>query len=130
MKMKFAIAAIIFVAAPLLAQAQQAGKLPKPSKAELQKLVEGIQSDKAKMQQYCDMRALYGQAAEAEEKKQKKKYKELTKKADAAADKLGPEYQKARAALQKVDLSSPEDQELLSVMDPLDDFCDAAGKKK
>jgi hypothetical protein len=130
MNMKFAAAIVLLAAVPALAQAQQGGNAPKPTKADLQKLVQSIQADKTKTQQYCDMMKLYDQAAEAEEKKDTKKVEELTKKADDAGKGLGPDYEKVMAGLQQVDPSSPEGQELSAVLDPLDNSCDGDAQKK
>ena len=123
MNMKFAAAIVVLAAVPALAQAQQGGNAPKPTKADVQKLVQSIQADKAKTQQYCDMMKLYDQAAEAEEKKDSKTVEDLTKKADAAGKGLGPDYEKVMAGLQQIDPSSAEGQELSAALDPLDNSC-------
>jgi hypothetical protein len=60
MNMKFAVAFTLFTAIPALAQ--QGGNAPKPTKADLQKLVQSIRSDQAKTQQYCDLMKLSDQA--------------------------------------------------------------------
>lgn len=129
MNMKFAAAVVLFAAVPAFAQAQQGGNAPKPTKAEIQKLVDSIKGDKAKTQQYCDMMSLYDQAAQAEEKKDTKKVDELTKQADEAGKKLGPDYEKVMAGLQQIDPSSKEGQDLSAALDPLDNACGGAGKK-
>jgi hypothetical protein len=129
MNMKFAAAIALFAAIPALAQAQQGGNAPKPSKADVQKLVEAMQADKAKTQQYCDMMKLSDQAAEAEEKKDKNA-EELGKKADEAGKALGPDYQKVMDGLQQIDPSSPEGKELSAVLDPLDNSCGGGDQKK
>jgi hypothetical protein len=130
MNMKFAAAIAVLAAVPALAQAQQEGNAPKPTKADVQKLVQGIQADKAKTQQYCDMMKLYDQAAEAEEKKDTKAVEDLTKKADAAGKGLGADYEKVMAGLQQIDPSSPEGQELSAALDPLDNSCGGGAPKK
>ena len=62
MKLKL-VAAISALAIPALAQAQQRGppKVPKPTKADAQKVVEIITSDKVKTQAYCDLTKLLDQ---------------------------------------------------------------------
>jgi hypothetical protein len=129
MNMKFAATIAIFATLPAFAQAQQGGNAPKPTKADVQKLVESIQSDKAKTQQYCDMMKLYDQAADAEEKKDSKKAEEMAKKADDASKSLGPDYEKVMAGLQQIDPASPEGQELSAVLDPLDNSCGGQAEK-
>ncbi len=129
MNIKFVAAVAIFAAIPAFAHAQQGGAAPKPSKAEVQKLVSAIQGDKAKTAQYCDMMKLYDDAAQAEEKKDTKKVEELTKKAEDAGKKLGGDYEKVMAGLQSIDPSSQEGQELSALLDPLDNACGGGQKK-
>ena len=57
------VAAISALAIPALAHAQQSGpqpKAPKPTKADAQKVVQIITSDKVKTQAYCDLNKLEG----------------------------------------------------------------------
>jgi hypothetical protein len=130
MTLKFAAAIALLVATPALAQqgapagAPPAG--PKPSKAEVQKLVDGIKADKAKSDQYCNMMKLYDEAAQAEEKKDQKKVDDLTKQADEVGKKLGQDYEKVMTGLQNVDPSTPEGQELSTILDSLDSTCPGA----
>jgi hypothetical protein len=130
MSIKFAAAIVIAATLPAFAQAQQGRQFPKPSKEEVQKLVESIQADAAKTQQYCQMMKFYDQAAEAQEKKQKKKYRHLTKQAEDTGKKLGPEYQQAMAGLQQIDPLSSEYDELMKTLDPLDKSCEGGSEKK
>jgi hypothetical protein len=62
MKLKL-VAAISALAIPALAHAQQGGppKVPKPTKADAQNVVQIITSDKVKTQAYCDLTKLEGQ---------------------------------------------------------------------
>ena len=56
MKLKL-VAAISALAIPALAHAQQGGpqpKVPKPTKADAQNVVQIVTSDKVKMQAYCE----------------------------------------------------------------------------
>jgi hypothetical protein len=130
MIMKFAVVIVMMAGLPDLAQAQQGRQVPKPSKDEVQKLVESIQADQAKTKQYCEMMKLYDQAAQAQEKKQKRKYRQLTKQAEDTAKKLGAEYQKAMAGLRQTDPLSPEYDELMKMLDPLDKSCESGSQKK
>jgi len=57
MKLKL-VAAISALAIPALAHAQQGGpqpKVPKPTKADAQNVVQIVTNDKVKMQAYCDL---------------------------------------------------------------------------
>jgi hypothetical protein len=65
------VAAISAVAIPALAHAQQGGpqpNVPKPTKADVQNVVQIVTSDKAKMQAYCDLSKLYAQVEAGQQK--------------------------------------------------------------
>jgi len=67
MKLKL-VAAISALAIPALAHAEQSGPqptVPKPTKADAQKVVQIITSDKVKTQAYCDLTTLEGQVKAA-----------------------------------------------------------------
>jgi hypothetical protein len=93
MSIKFvaAVAVLSTVAATVaLAQGQAA---PKASKAEVQKVVDGIKSDKAKLDQYCEITKLEVQAsALAQKNENDPKLKDFDKQADEIAAKLGADY--------------------------------------
>jgi hypothetical protein len=58
LKLVMVISLSLCAAIPAVAYAQQNGpaaKAPKPTMADVQKLVQTISSDKAKVQAYCDM---------------------------------------------------------------------------
>jgi hypothetical protein len=62
MKLKLIAAISALVATAALAYAQQGGpqpNVPKPTKADVQNVVQIISSDKAKTQSYCDLNKLY-----------------------------------------------------------------------
>ncbi len=71
---------------------QQEQAAPKASKAEVQKLVEGIKADKAKMTQFCGLMKLQDQYTAAAEKKDEKKLEALDKQREEGAKKLGPDF--------------------------------------
>ncbi len=63
MKLKL-VAAISALAIPAFAHAEQSGPqptVPKPTKADAQKVVQIITSDKVKTEAYCDLTKLEGQ---------------------------------------------------------------------
>jgi hypothetical protein len=126
--MKLRLIAVItaLVALPLLAHAQQGGppsNAPKPTKADAQKVVQIITSDKAKTQTYCDLSKLYDQMQTADPSKDSKKVEALGKQADALAGKLGPEYNKLMDGMEGVNPNSNEGKELDSILSKLDDLC-------
>jgi hypothetical protein len=75
MKLKLAATIPALVAAPALVLAQQGGPppiRPKPTKADIQKVIQIITSDKAKTQAYCDLNKLYEQMDAAEQKERQR----------------------------------------------------------
>ena len=116
-----AIAAIAIV--PLAAQAQNPATGPKPTKAEAQRVVQGITADKAKSQKYCELASLSDQLDQAEQKKDNKKLEELSKKADDLMNQLGPDYAKLMDGLQALDPDSKDGKEIGEVLEGLDKAC-------
>ena len=125
MKLKL-VATISALAIPALAHAQQSGpqpNAPKPTKADVQNVVQIISSDNAKTQAYCDLSKLYDQIEAAEQKNDGDTTQALTKQADALVANLGPEYPKMIEGLEQVDLTSSEGKEFLSILSGLDKLC-------
>jgi hypothetical protein len=122
MKLKL-VAAISALAIPALAHAQQDGPQPKkPTKADAQKVVQIITSDKVKTQAYCDLTKLEGQV-KALQNTDSKTVEMLTKQAEGLIDKLGPEYFKLMDGLEQVDPKSSEAREFMSILSELDKRC-------
>ena len=123
MKLKH-VAAISALAIPALAHAQQGGqpKVPKPTKADAQHVVQIITSDKVKTQAYCDLTKLEGQFKVAAEKNDTKTLEALSKQAEALIDKL-PEYYRLMDDLEEVDPTSSEAKEFMSILSELDKRC-------
>ena len=114
--------------APAIAHGQMSGppaNVPKPTKADTQKVVQSINSDKAKLLAYCDIVKLSQQMAAADEKKDIKTLQDLSPKFGALANKLGPDYIKLMDGLDKwrVDENSPEGKEIAAPFDSLDKQC-------
>jgi hypothetical protein len=126
MKLKLVAAISALAAIPALAHAQQGGPQPnisKPTKADVQNVVQIISSDKAKTQAYCNLSKLYDQIEAAEQKNDSDTTQALTKQADALVANLGPEYPKMIEGLEQVDLTSGEGKEFLSILSGLDKLC-------
>jgi ABC-type transporter Mla subunit MlaD len=126
--MKLRLVAVITALAtvPVLAHAQQGGppsNAPKPTKADAQKVVQIITSDKAKTQTYCDLDKLFDQMQTADKKNDSKTVESLGKQADVLATKLGPEYNKMMDGMDQVDPNSNEGKELVSTLSGLDKLC-------
>lgn len=129
MKLKIIVAASALFALSLamsaFAQAQQGAppNVPAPTKADVQKVVQIISSDKAKTQAYCDIGKLNEQMADADQKKDQKTLDALGKQADALAEKIGPEYIKLMEGLEQVDPNSALGKQLEALFAPLDKLC-------
>jgi hypothetical protein len=126
MKLKLVAAISGLVAIGALAHAQQAGpqpKVPKPTMAEAQNVVQIVTSDKVKSQAYCDLTKLEGQVEAAAQKNDAQTLEALNKQANALLDKLGPEYFKLMDGLEQVDPKSSEAKEFMSILSELDKPC-------
>lgn len=78
---------------------QPAQAAPKASKAEVQKLVDSIKGDKAKLAQFCEVGKLTEQASAIAQKNQNDpKLQEVGKKIEALGGKLGPDYERITAS--------------------------------
>jgi hypothetical protein len=126
MNLKLVIAIAAIAVMPVLAQAQQKGGPPPakpPTKAEVQKVVNQIKGDKAKLDIYCQISKLGDQAQAAAQKKDQKKMEDLSKQADALGQKLGPDYVKLMAGMEDVDPESKDGKDLIAILDTLDESC-------
>ena len=130
MKLKLVLAVVAVVALPGLALAQgQSGapNVPKPTKADAQKVVAIIKGDKTKTQAFCQLGRLNDQMAEADQKKDEKKLEALGKQADALAQKIGPEYVNLMDGLDQVDENSPAGKDIAATLGQLDSVCGGGG---
>jgi len=126
LRLKLVAAICALVATQAVAHAQQGGpppSTPKPTKGDVQKVVQIITSDKTKTQVYCDLDKVYDQMQVADEKNDSKTVETLGKQADALASKLGPEYSKMMDGLDQVDPNSSEGKELISILSGLGKLC-------
>jgi hypothetical protein len=95
MSTQFVAAIAVLTAVTATGAFAQGQAAPKASKAEVQKLVGSIKSDKAKLAQYCEITKLEGQAnALAQKDENDPKLEGLGKQMDDLAAKLGPDYEK------------------------------------
>src|SRR5215831_8112333 len=115
------IAILIMSTPPLFAQNQQPDMAT--LKADAQKVVSNIRGDKAKSQAYCQINSLGGEIDLAAQARDEQKADTLTKKINDLEKQLGPEYLALFDALNKVDPSSKEFQDILSMFDTLDKSC-------
>ena len=91
MNLRLVVTILVIAAAPVCAQAQK----PTPAtvtKADAQKVLRIISSDKAKTQIYCQMAKLGDQMEQANETGDCKKFDALFQKMYELGKQLGPEY--------------------------------------
>ena len=113
---------LVLAAASVCAQAQQSTPA-KPTKEDAQKVFKAISSDKAKLQNFCDIAKLGDEMEKANEKRDSKKFEELSLKEDELVKKLGAEYATLMDGIQNVDPQSEDGQEISSTIQALDKLC-------
>ena len=125
MKLKL-VAAISALAIPALAYAQQSGpqpKVPKPTTADVQNVVQIVTSDKVKTQAYCDLTKLEDRLKAVQQNTDTKTVETFTKQTETLIDKLGSEYFNLMDGLEEVDPNSSEAKEFMSILSELDKRC-------
>ena len=122
MSLRLIVTILVIAAAPICAQAQRPTPA-KVTKADAQKVLRIISSDKAKTRIYCDMNKLGEQIEQANEKNDNKMVNELSEKLEALGEKLGPEYTALMDGLPDIDQDSEVGQEIESVLLSLDRLC-------
>jgi len=139
MKLKLAIPATLLAVTPALAQQQklpppqpqqkmapppqQQQAAPKPTEAQVQKVVNDIGANKAKMDSYCKLMKLQQQMGTLDEKKDANKLQALGQQADAEAQKLGADFEKVMDGLEQVQENSPEGKKFGAILASLDSKC-------
>jgi len=129
MNTKFAAAVAViaaFASTSVVAQQKQAPAkepaqkeepaAPKATKADIQKVVDGIKADKTKTTQFCTLVKLQEDFTAAAEKKDEKKLEALDKQLQDGAKKLGPDFE-------KYVLDSELDEDASNVLDGLAKSC-------
>jgi hypothetical protein len=105
------------------AQAQQPPAAPKPTKADVLKVVQIINADKSKIATYCNLAQIEDQMAKATEAKDSSRLQELGRQAEEMGQTLGPEYVALTSGLDEIDPDSKDGQDLLSGFEALDKHC-------
>ena len=122
MNLKLIAAILVIGAVPVCAQAQNPSAA-KSTRADAQKVVKIISSDKAKTQTFCDIGKLGEQIEEANEKKDRKTADELSQKMKELEKKLGPEYVTLMDGLQDIDPESDDGVDIQAALAALDKSC-------
>ena len=91
----FAVIAILAAFAPMTAFAQQQQNAPKAGKADVQKVVDSIKGDKAKLAKYCEFVKLDDQLEAIASKNPKDpKLQSLGNQLNDSMKKVGPDFEK------------------------------------
>ena len=93
------------------------------TKADAQKVLRIISSDKAKTRIYCEMANLGNQLEQANETGDSKKFDALFQRMYELGKKLGSEYAALIDGLEDIDPESEVGQEISSTLDALDNLC-------
>jgi hypothetical protein len=119
------IACVLALLGPLAAptHAQQQLAAPKPTKADVQKVVQIINADKTKIATYCNLARIDDQMAKATAAKDTSKLQQLGKQAEDMGQTLGPEYVALTSGLDEIDPESKDGRDLLSQFEVLDRLC-------
>ena len=122
MNLRLIVTILVIAAAPICAQAQRPTPA-KVTKADAQKVLRIISSDKAKTRIYCEMANLGNQLEQANETGDSKKFDALFQRMYELGKKLGPEYAALVDGLEDIDPESEVGQEISSTLDALDNLC-------
>jgi hypothetical protein len=91
----FSVVAFLAAFAPMSALAQQQPNIPKASKADVQKVIDSIKGDKAKMAAYCSFNKLDDQVEAIAAKNQNDpKLQSLGQQLTESIKKVGPDFEK------------------------------------
>ena len=122
MNLRLIVTILVIAAAPECAQAQKPTPA-KVTKADAQKVLRIISSDKHKTRLYCEMTKLGHQMEQASETGDSKESDALFQKMYQLEKKLGPEYTALIDGLQDINPQSEVGQEISSTLDALDNLC-------
>ena len=122
MNLRLIVTILVIAAAPICAQAQKPTPA-KVTKADAQKVLRIISSDKVKTRIYCEMAELGNQMEQANETGDSKKFDALFQRMYELGKKLGSEYAALIDELQDIDPESEVGQEISSTLDALDNLC-------
>jgi len=121
MNMTMMVAILAISATPTYAQDQP--NVPQ-LKADAENVVEIVNSDKHKLQTYCEFAELSDQIGEANEDGDTKKAQELSRKINELGTKLGPEFVALADALKNTDPNSQVGPEIGLIFNKLDAMCE------
>jgi hypothetical protein len=119
MNLKLVLAISVLTVMPTFGQTD---RLPaKPTRADVQRVVQTISADKEKLQTYCDLDKLHQQIADASKdtKTFEKTFADLSPKVDALVQKLGPDYAMLMDGLDRADENSGGGKDIAASFDEI-----------
>ena len=125
MTLKLFATVTILVSASIAAFAQvdEPDKRASTTIEDVQKLVQTISGNKAKLKAYCELDKLNEQMEKAEEKDDTKEFDALGVKLDSLEHQVGPDYIRVMDGLGELDPNSAESQKLTAVFESLHNQC-------
>jgi hypothetical protein len=127
MNLKLVVAISALTVMPALGHAPT--DAPKPTTADVERVIQTISGDKTKMQTYCDLAKLNQQIVQAGETKDAGTLQTLGQKLDDLTQKLGPDYIKLIDGLEQVDEDSNEGKDVSASFDEIADALSALDKR-
>ena len=126
MTLKLVVAVSLSIALPVITYAQKqspTNTAPKPTSAQVRKLVQMISSNKDKLKVYCDLNQLDKQLEEAEQRRDIHALEALNAQADSLERKISPEYTQVMDGLELVDPNSADGKQAAAAIDTLTKRC-------
>jgi hypothetical protein len=126
MTLKLVAAVTLSITVPVIAFAQKENPTktaPKPTIAQVRKLVQTISSNKAKLKAYCDANQLDEQIVEAGRRKDSHALEDLNAKVDSLERQISPEYTKVMDGLEEVDPNSADGKQIAAAISTLMKQC-------
>ncbi len=124
MRIKLFVTTTLLVTASIAAFAQtDAPNTAPPTIGDVQKLVDTISGDKAKLKAFCELNTLYEQIEKAGEKNDTKEVDALGVKVASLERQFGPDYRRVMDALGEVDPNSAEGEKLTAIFEQLQEKC-------
>lgn len=123
---RFLVSLTVLSAFPVIATAQSdnpTATVPKPTIADVQKVIQTISGDKIKLRAYCDIGKLQDQIRSAQEKNDTKTLDSLDAKIGSLEQQIGPECPKIIEGLAEVDPNSAEGRKFAAVFNTLHNRC-------
>jgi hypothetical protein len=119
MNLKLVVTIFVLTVMPTLGQVPADRPPAKPTKVDVQRVVQMIGGDKTRMETYCDLAKINQQIVLADEMQDAKAIQTLKQKADESTQKLGPDFVKLMDGLDEADDNSGEGKDMAASFDEI-----------